>query len=75
MSAVAKLPRPATLARELFKRRVFSGNPPHAPHRYGWLLRLGGPATAEERAWLKAHGYGHMAQGTWLRVDRIKEGT
>lgn len=66
------LGRPPTLVPDLFKRRVFSGNPPHAPHRYGWILRLGGPATAAERAWLKAHGYG-FSGGKWLRPDRRKE--
>ena len=64
-----RLSRPATLVPELFKRRVFSGNPPHAPHRYGWLLRLRRPATDAERAWLKLHGYG-FSGGKWLRPDR-----
>jgi len=54
---------------KLFKHRVFSGNPPHAPHRYGWIVRLGGPATAVERAWLKAHGY-TFSGGKWCRLDR-----
>lgn len=66
---MTRIPRPSTLVPDLFKRQVFSGNPPHAPHRYGWILRLGGPATAAERAWLKAHSYG-FSGGKWLRPDR-----
>lgn len=53
----------------LFRRRRFSGNPPHAPVRYGWVVRLWGPSRPSERAWLKAHGY-RYAGGKWLKPDR-----
>lgn len=58
-----------SLAPDLFQRQWFSGNPPHAPNRYGWILRLGGPATVAERSWLKAHGY-EFSGGKWCRPDR-----
>jgi len=52
-----------------FRRELFSGNPPHAPHAYGWVVRLGGSSTLEQRAWLRAHGY--RASGKkWCRADR-----
>lgn len=55
--------------RECFKRRILSGNPPFAPHVWGWIIRLGGPATPGEKAWLKAHGYA-FSGGKWVRADR-----
>jgi hypothetical protein len=50
-----------------FHRKLFSGNPPHAPHVYGWIVRLGGSATPEQRAWLKSHGY-CFSGGKWCRA-------
>jgi hypothetical protein len=52
---------------ELFKRQRFSGNPPHAPYVFGFVIRFRRAgmfgrtrqrsATPEERAWLHTHGY------------------
>lgn len=56
------------IAPKLFQRRLFSGNPPFAPRVYGWIIRLGGPATKTERTWLKAHGYA-FSGGKWGRPD------
>lgn len=53
----------------LFKRRLFSGNPPHAPHVYGWIIRLHRYTTDIEKAWLHAHGY-EFSGGKWCRADR-----
>jgi hypothetical protein len=53
----------------LFQRRIFRGNPPHAPHVWGWRLKLGRPATQAERAWLREHGYA-FSGGRWHREDR-----
>jgi hypothetical protein len=56
------------LATNSFRRELFSGNPPHAPHVYGWVVRLGGSATPEQHAWLKGHGY-KFSGGKWCRAD------
>lgn len=53
----------------VFCREVFGGNPPHAPRVYGWVVRLGGPPTDAERAWLRSHGY-RFSGGAWKRRDR-----
>lgn len=55
--------------RECFERSILSGNPPSAPYVHGWIVRLGGPATIAERAWLVAHGYKYGG-GKWVRADR-----
>lgn len=52
-----------------FLRMICAGNPPHAPLIWGFVLRLGGPATREEKAWLRAHGY-RFSGGAWGRRDR-----
>jgi hypothetical protein len=54
---------------KLFQHRIFGGNPPVAPYRYGWIIRLGGPATKIEHQWLKLHGY-RFSGGKWCREDR-----
>lgn len=56
------------IAPDLFRRQVFSGNPPIAPHVSGWIIKLRRPATAAERSWLKAHGYA-FSGGKWARPD------
>lgn len=53
-----------------FQRRRFGGNPPFHPYFYGWIVRLGGPASKAQKAWLKAHGYTHQSGGKWARRDR-----
>jgi hypothetical protein len=50
------------------RRRVLSGNPPHSRHVYGWVVRLDGPATDAERAWLKSNGF-EFCGGKWIRRD------
>ena len=53
----------------LFRRRLFSGNPPHAPHVYGFTIRFGRYATDDEKRWLRIHGY-RFSGGVWARADR-----
>jgi hypothetical protein len=54
---------------DCFRRELFSGNPPHAPHVHGWVVRFGGRASLEQRAWLKGHGYS-FSGGKWCRSDK-----
>lgn len=63
---------PTPIARELFRRKKFSGNPPRHPYRYGWQVSLGGRASPLERTWLKAHGYQYSGH-SWYRADRVLE--
>lgn len=52
----------------LFRHVKMSGNPPHAPYRYGWVVKLGGRATDAQRAWFYAHRYSHSG-ASWFRED------
>lgn len=61
--------RPQSITSSIFQRRIFSGNPPITPHYRGWIIRLSGPATVAERAWLKAHGFA-FSGGKWCKPDR-----
>lgn len=63
----------------LFRRQLFSGNPPHAPNVCGFVIRFtetsrtglpcSRPATPIEHTWLRAHGY-RFSGGKWCRADR-----
>ncbi len=56
-----------------FRRELFSGDPPRAPHVYGWVVRLGGAAAPAQRAWLRGHGY-RSSGGKWCRADAARPG-
>jgi hypothetical protein len=60
---------PASLPIEGVRRRIFSGNPPHAPYVYGWVMDpLGRHTTDAEKQWLRAHGF-KFSGGKWHRQD------
>ena len=50
--------------------RLLSGNPavPGCPLVYGWIFRLRRYTTSDERAWLKANGWG-FSGGKWIKPD------
>jgi hypothetical protein len=56
------------ISADCFRRELFGGNPPHAPHVYGWVVRLGGLTSPVQRAWLRAHGY-RFSGHKWCRAD------
>jgi hypothetical protein len=50
----------------LFRHVKMYGRRPHA--RYGWVVRLSGPATDAQLTWLYAHRYCHRGSA-WIRED------
>lgn len=59
---------PDSLAREVFKRVKWSGNPQHSPIVMGWTVRLGRYTTADEKRWFAANGF-KFSGGKWGRPD------
>ncbi len=62
---------PDSLPVEAVKRRIHSGNPPHAPYVYGWSVDtyiLGRHTTEAEKVWLRAHGFSFSGK-KWHRPD------
>lgn len=56
--------------RALAKHLKFSGNPPLAPLRFGWIVRSDGWLTDAEKDWLRAAGFvGHGHK--WERPDDL----
>lgn len=55
---------PESLAEARVRYRCFGGNPPHAPYRYGWTLRVDRYTTEEERAFLRGAGF-RFSGGKW----------
>lgn len=49
------------------ERRTLGGNPPIAPHVWGWVLMLG-YTSPEERKGLRAAGF-RFSGGRWHRAD------
>lgn len=59
---------PKSLQRAGWKHVRWSGNPPHASVVMGWIVRLRGPATKEEKAWFKSNQF-VFSGGKWGKPD------
>ena len=58
----------ATAAGGTAKRVNWCGNPPHAPYEYGWVIRIPGYTTPEQRKALRDAGF-RFYGGKWGRKD------